>query len=239
MDVDRELRPVAYVNTSAEVKAFVGERGGACCTSSSAELVLNWALKQHPRVIFLPDQHLGQNTGRRLGIPAREIALWDPRRPRDDLAPLREARLILWQGACTVHVRFLPADVHRVREERPQAKVIVHPECRPEVVALADEVGSTSSIIRKVSASPPGSAWAVGTEQRLVARLAKENPGHEVFSLADPPPYCSYMSLTGLSDLAGLLSRLLSGEEPTPLEVQAEVAVPARKSLLRMMEIVG
>jgi len=239
MDVDREILPVAYVNTTAEVKAFVGERGGACCTSSSAERVLDWALKQRPRAMFLPDQHLGQNTGQRLGIPAGEIALWDPRRPRNDLASLRKARLILWRGACKVHVQFLPEDVHRVRKERPQAKVIVHPECRPEVVALADEVGSTSSIIQKVSSSPPGSAWAVGTEQRLVARLAKENPGRAVFSLADFPPYCSHMSLTRLSDLADLLSRLLSGDEPDPLEVPGEVVVPAREALLRMMEIVG
>lgn len=239
MDVDRELFPVAYVNTTAEVKAFVGEKGGACCTSSSAEQVLGWALNKHPRVLFLPDQHLGQNTARRLGIPPGEIARWDPRHPPDDLASLRRARLILWQGACKVHVRFLPEDVQRVRKERPEARVIVHPECRPEVVALADEVGSTSAIIRKVSSSPPGRVWAVGTEQRLVARLAAENPGQAVFSLADPPAYCPYMSLTRLSDLEWLLSRLLSGEEPGPIEVPEEVAVPAREALLRMMEIVG
>lgn len=238
MDVERELLPVAYVNTTAEVKAFVGEKGGACCTSSSAEPVLSWALNRRPRVLFLPDQHLGQNTARRLGVPAAEVALWDPHHPPSDLASLRTARLILWRGACNVHVRFLPEDIRRVREERPDAKVIVHPECRPEVAELADEVGSTSSIIRRVSGSPLGSAWAVGTEQRLVARLAGENPGRAVFSLADPPPYCPQMSLTRLSDLALLLSQLASGEERRSVEIPERVAIPAREALLRMMEIV-
>lgn len=239
MDVDREVLPVTYVNSSAEVKAFVGERGGACCTSSSAEQVLRWALERRPRVIFLPDQYLGRNTARRLGISQEEIAVWDPHRPPDDLTSFRRARLILWRGACNVHVRFLPEDVHRVRKQHPGVRVVVHPECREEVVKLADEVGSTSYIIRVVTESPPGTVWAVGTEQRLVARLAKENPDKTVFSLADPPPYCSYMSLTRLSDLARVLSGLLRGEEPGLVEVPEKIAAPAREALARMLEAAG
>jgi len=239
MDVERELLPVAYVNTTAEVKAFVGEKGGACCTSSSAGEIIAWALNRNPRVFFLPDQHLGRNTARRLGIPEEEIALWDPHYPPEDLTPFKKTPLILWRGACNVHVRFLPEDVEQVRQEHPRVRVIVHPECRPEVVKLADEVGSTSYIIRVVTESPRGTAWAVGTEQRLVARLAKENPDKTVFSLADPPPYCSYMSLTRLSDLARVLSGLLKGEEPGRVEVTEEIANPAHEALERMLEAVG
>jgi quinolinate synthase len=239
MDVERELLPVTYVNTTAEVKAFVGKHGGACCTSSSAKEVLLWALKRSPHVFFIPDQHLGRNTARLLGIPEQEIALWDPRYPPLDLTHFREARLILWRGACNVHVRFLPQDVERVRHEHPGVRVIVHPECRPEVAKLALEVGSTSYIIRKVAQAPPRTVWAVGTEERLVARLAVENPDKTVFSLADPPPYCSYMSLTRLSDLARVLAGLLKGEEPGRVEVAEEIAAPAHEALERMLWAVG
>ncbi len=237
MDPDREVLPVAYVNTTADVKAFVGEKGGACCTSSSAEAVLRWAFSQRPRVLFVPDQYLGRNTARRLGIPDDDIAVWDPRFPDLDRERFARARLILWRGTCNVHVRFLPEDVERVRRERPGVRVVVHPECRPEVVELADEVGSTSYIIRTVSASPPGSAWAVGTEERLVARLNKENPDKEVFSLAEVPPFCSYMSLTRPGDLAAILEGLLRGEERNVVEVPPEIRDPARAALERMLEI--
>jgi len=227
------------VNTSAEVKAFVGRHGGACCTSSSAGKVLAWALARSPKVFFLPDQHLGRNTAHALGIGDYEIALWDPNHPPEDLSRFKEARVILWRGACNVHVRFLPQDVVRVREEHPGVRVVVHPECRPEVVRLADEVGSTSYIIQVVRNSPPGSVWAVGTEQRLVARLAAENPDKEVFSLGDPPPYCAYMSLTRLSDLARVVSGLLSGEEPGIVEVSEDVRAGARAALDKMWEALG
>ena len=238
MDVERELLPVAYVNTSAEVKAFVGARGGACCTSSSAGKVLAWALERSPRVFFLPDQYLGRNTAAALGIPEKEIALWDPHHPPEDLSQFKKARLILWRGACNVHVRFLPQDVARVRKEHPGVKVVVNPECRPEVAALAEEVGSTAHIIRVVENSPPGSGWAVGTEQRLVARLAAENPDKKVFSLGDPPPYCSYMSLTRLADLTEMLTGLLSGGERGLVEVPEEVRAGARSALDRMWEAI-
>lgn len=237
MDPDREIFPVAYVNTTADVKAFVGEKGGACCTSSSAEAVLRWALSRRARVLFVPDQYLGRNTARRLRIPDEEIAVWDPRRPPERMDRFAQARLILWRGACNVHIRFLPEDVWRVREEHPGVRVVVHPECRPEVVELADEVGSTSYIIKAVSSSPPGSSWAVGTEERLVARLARENPDKEVFSLAEVPPFCSYMSLTRPGDLAATLQALLEKEKRNAVEVPPEIRAPAREALERMLEI--
>jgi len=237
MDPEREVIPVAYVNTTADVKAFVGEKGGACCTSSSAEAVLRWAFSQRPRVLFVPDQYLGRNTARKLGIPEEEIVVWDPHSPPERMDTFAEARLILWRGTCNVHVRFLPEDVYRVRREHPGVRVVVHPECRPEVVELADDVGSTSYIIKTVSSSPPGSVWAVGTEERLVARLAKENPDKEVFSLAEVPPFCSYMSLTRPADLASILEGLLRGEERNGVEVPPEIREPARRALARMLDI--
>ena len=239
MDPDTDVLPVAYVNTTADVKAFVGEKGGACCTSSSAEAVLRWAFSQREKVLFVPDQYLGRNATRKLGIPEEEIAVWDPRRPPDRMDAFARARLILWRGTCNVHVRFLPEDVRRVRGEHPGVRVVVHPECRPEVVELADEVGSTSYIIKTTSSSPPGSSWAVGTEERLVARLAKENPDKEIFSLAEIPPFCSYMSLTRPGDLAAILQGLLEHEAKNVVEIPPGIRAHARAALERMLEITG
>jgi len=238
-DGPRSLVPITYVNSDAEIKGFVGRHGGATCTSANAGKVLAWGLGKYPHVLFLPDQHLGYNAAQQLGITDREIAFWDPRFPPTDLASFRRARLILWRGACNVHVRFLPADVQHVREKYPGVKVIVHPECREDVVGLADEVGSTAYIIRVIRESPPGSVWAVGTEGHLVARLGLENPDKEVFSLKDPPPYCVDMSLTRVTDLARVLTGLLNKEKVGVVKVPEEVAVPARAALNRMLEITG
>lgn len=239
LGMDQELLPVAYINSSAEVKAFIGRHGGVVCTSANAERILRWALSQRPKVLFLPDQYLGRDAARRLGLREEEIALWDPRFPPEDPKPFRRARLLLWRGACNVHVRFLPKDVLRVREEHPGVKVIVHPECRPEVVELADEGGSTSFIVRRVTDAPPGSIWAVGTEERLVARLRRENPDKVVVNLAEPPPFCPTMSLTRLEDLTRVLLGLREGEEQGRVEVPEEVAAPARAAIQRMLEIPG
>lgn len=236
LDMD-EVLPVAYINTHAEVKAFVGERGGICCTSSSAERILRWAFARRPRVLFLPDHNLGLNTARLLGLPQEEIAIWDPRCPPADLSPFARARLILWRGACPVHMRFLPEDVARVRREHPGVRVLVHPECRPEVVAQADEVGSTARIVRRLQEAPAGSAWAIGTEQRLVARLAQAHPDKTVLPLADYPPFCPTMSLTRARDLARLLVALAQGQEPEGVRLPEEVAEPARAALQRMLAV--
>lgn len=237
VDVEREVLPVAYINTTAEVKAFVGEKGGVCCTSSNAEKVLRWAFSLRPRVFFLPDLNLGQNTARRLGLAPDEVAVWDPRFPPEDLSSFGRARLILWRGACNVHVRFLPQDVEETRRRHPGVRVLVHPECRPEVVALADEVGSTSFMVRRVRESPVGTTWAIGTEHRLVARLARENPDKTVISLGDPPPFCPTMSMLKLEHLARTLSALAAGQGLAPVAVPGEVARHARAALHRMLEV--
>ncbi len=237
--IPEEIVPVAYVNTTAEVKAFVGKRGGFMCTSANAGRILSYVLSQGKRVLFLPDVNLGWNTARALGVSPEEIAIWDPAFPPSDLERFRRAWVILWRRACAVHTRFLPEDVERVRRERPDVRVVVHPECRPEVVKLADEVGSTSHIIKTVSTSPPRSTWAVGTEERLVARLAAENPDKEVFSLAEFPPFCPFMSEVRLEDLAWVLEGLLYGEERNVVEVPPEIANPARAALERMFGALG
>ncbi|MDY7077280.1 MAG: quinolinate synthase NadA, partial [Chloroflexota bacterium] len=173
MDVESEVMPVTYVNSAANLKAFCGRHGGIVCTSSNAQDVLAWALARRPRVLFFPDQHLGRNTAKRMGIPLEKMLLWNPNRPfgGHDSQALRQARIFLWRGWCAVHQRFLPADVTAWRARAPDIQVIVHPECTVEVVDLADEAGSTATIIRRVDESPPGTKWAIGTEFNLVNRL--------------------------------------------------------------------
>lgn len=236
-DVDEELTPVAYVNTSAEVKEFVGNHGGLCCTSSSVEKVFSEALKERKRILFVPDQHLGRNAGRAVGIVDSEIAVWDPRHTVCESGSYAHARLILWQGACNVHVRFLPEDVDKTRREHPDARIIVHPECRPEVAQRADEIGSTSMMVRRVQEAPPGTVFAIGTEQRLVQRLAQSNPDKTVFSLSNPQPFCSTMSLTKLSDLERTVTALAKGDEIEPVFIRFKTAGPARRAVQRLLAL--
>ncbi len=234
-DVEQEVTPVAYVNTSAEVKEFVGNHGGSCCTSSSVAKVFREALKERRRILFVPDQHLGRNAARALGIADNEIAVWDPRLPPCKLEPYTHARLILWQGACNVHVRFLPEDVDRTRREHPNARIIVHPECRPDVAERADELASTSQMVRRVQEATPGTVFAIGTEQRLVHRLAQSNPDKTVISLATPQPFCSTMSLTKLSDVERIVTALANGDELEPVFIRFKTAGPARRAVQRLL----
>ncbi len=235
LDVEQEVTPVAYVNSTAEVKEFVGNHGGLCCTSSSAAKVFGAALNERKRILFVPDQHLGRNAARALGIEDKDIMVWDPRHAPAEPGPYTRARLVLWQGACNVHVRFFPEDVDRVRQAHPDARIIVHPECRPEVAGLADELGSTSLMVRRVGEAPSGSTFAIGTEQRLVQRLAQANPNKSVLSLGDPPPFCSTMSLTRISDLERTVSALAKGEEVEPVFVRLKTAGPARRAVQRLL----
>ena len=172
----KSVIPVTYMNSTAAIKSFTGEHGGSACTSSNAEAVLKWAFTQGKKVLFLPDEHLGRNTAFRMGIALDEMTVWDPYQEMggNTAEDLRRAKVILWKGYCSVHQRFLPEHVVRVRQEYPGIRVIVHPECRFEVAQAADEIGSTEGIIRSLVKSPPGSRWAVGTELHLVNRLAKE-----------------------------------------------------------------
>ena len=238
MDVESAVMPVTYVNSAADLKAFCGQRGGLTCTSSSAQAVLSWALAQRPRVLFFPDQHLGRNTARRLGIPLEEMPLWDPRRlfGGHDAETLRRARVFLWRGWCYVHRRFFPEHVMAWRERTPGIRVIVHPECMMEVVDLADEAGSTATIIRRVEESPPGTRWAIGTEFNLVNRLKNEHPEQFIASLSPAPSYCRTMGLITLEKLARVVEGLARGEVINPITVPPDVARFARVALERMLE---
>ena len=239
MDVEREVTPVTYVNSTADLKAFCGEHGGVVCTSSNASQVLAWALARRPRVLFFPDQHLGRNTAKRSGIPLEEMTLWDPSRPRGGHSPetLRQARILLWPGCCNVHQRFLPEHVTAWRERAPDVQVIVHPECTMEVVDLADEAGSTAYIIRRVEESPPGTRWAIGTEFNLVNRLRNEHPDQIIDSLSPEPSYCETMNMITLEKLARVVEGLTRGEVINPITVPSGVVHSARTALERMLEV--
>ena len=239
MDVEREVMPVTYVNSTVGVKAFCGDHGGAVCTSSNAQAVLAWALARRPRVLFCPDQHLGRNTAKRSGIPLEDMMVWDPSRTfgGHDPEALREARILLWQGCCNVHQRFLPEHVTAWRKRAPDIQVIVHPECTMEVVDLADEAGSTAYIIRRVQESPPGTQWAIGTEFNLVNRLKNEHPEQFIASLSPEPSYCETMNLITLEKLARVVEGLAGGEVINPITVPSGVARSARKALERMLEV--
>jgi len=239
LDVENEVMPVTYVNSAADLKAFCGLHGGSVCTSSNARQVLTWALDRRPRVLFFPDQHLGRNTAKGMGITPEEMLLWDPRHPfgGHDANAVGQARLFLWRGWCYVHQRFLPEHVTAWREREPGIRIIVHPECRMEVVDLADEAGSTAYIIRRVEESPPGSKWAIGTEGNLVNRLKNDHPEQFIASLSPKPSSCKTMGMITLEKLTRVLERLAQGEPINPVTVPSEVARLARVALERMLEI--
>jgi quinolinate synthase len=231
-----EFTPVTYVNSSADLKAFCGERGGIMCTSSNAADAVQWALERRPRLFFFPDQHLGRNTALQAGIPPEKIVLWDRRYPPSEDA-LRGARVVLWPGACNVHQRFRTEDVRSFRADHPDGQVIVHPECKAEVVALADDAGSTAHIIQRVAEAPAGTIWGIGTEARLVHRLAEEHPEQTVLLLGDVPPYCATMSQITLANLANTVEGLVRGELYNEITVDEETAKWAEVALRRMLDL--
>jgi quinolinate synthase len=238
--VGEDVVPVTYMNSTATLKSFVGRHGGAVCTSSNARAVLDWAFRRKPRVLFFPDQHLGRNTGHRMGIPLDAMPVWDPYEPRGGLteAQIRDARVLLWKGHCSVHNRFTPEMVDRRRAEVPGIKVIVHPECRFEVAQKADAIGSTEGIIKTVQESPAGTRWAVGTELNLVSRLARTlAPEREVVSLDDCFCVCSTMFRIDPPHLLWALESLASGRLVNVVEVPERIATDARVALDRMLAI--
>jgi quinolinate synthase len=235
-DAEAQFTPITYVNSSAALKAFCGQHGGIVCTSGNAERVVSWALERRPRIFFFPDQHLGRNTARRLGIPLEEMLVWDVRRLPDATA-IGAAKVILWPGACNVHQRFRPEHVRAIRQRLPGVRVLVHPECPTEVANLADGVGSTAHIIQQVRSAPPGTRWAIGTETRLVRRLQAEHPDQTIVSLADVPPFCQTMSQTTLPKLEHVLAALVDGEPVHEVTVDAETARRARLALERMLAV--
>jgi quinolinate synthase len=234
------ILPVTYMNSTAALKALVGRNGGAVCTSSNARAVLDWAFRQKPRVLFFPDQHLGRNTGYRMGVPLEAMPVWDPYEDRGGLADdtLRSARIVLWKGHCSVHNRFTPEMVDRRREQIPGVRVIVHPECRFEVAQKADAIGSTEGILKTVRESPPGTKWTVGTELNMVNRLAREvAPGRQVTSLDDCFCVCSTMARIDPPHLLWALESLALGEVVNQVKVPDGIARAARGALDRMLEI--
>ncbi|HYN96316.1 MAG TPA: quinolinate synthase NadA, partial [Pilimelia sp.] len=235
-----DVVPVTYMNSSADIKGFVGRHGGVVCTSSNARRALDWAYERGTTVLFLPDQHLGRNTAvLELGLALDECVLYDPHRPGGGLTPqqLRDARMILWRGHCSVHGRFTLDSVREVRERVPGVRVLVHPECRHEVVTAADEVGSTEYIIRALDAAPAGSAWAVGTELNLVRRLARAHPDKQVMFLDRTVCYCSTMNRIDLPHLVWALEELVAGRVPNQITVDADTARHARAALDRMLAL--
>ncbi len=235
-NAEAEFTPVTYVNSSVELKGFCGQHGGIVCTSGNAERVVRWALQRRPRVFFFPDQHLGRNVCKGMGIPLGDMLLWDEREPPSAEA-IRKATVILWPGACNVHQRFRPQHVSDKRERFPTIRVIVHPECRMEIVDLADDTGSTALLIRLVAAAPAGTQWAIGTETRLVHRLQQQHPDQLIMPLADVPPFCRTMGQITLQNLAQLLEGLERGEIINEVAVDVETARRARMALDRMLEL--
>jgi quinolinate synthase len=232
--------PVTYMNSSAAIKGFVGRHGGVVCTSSNAERALSWAFERGQRVLFLPDQHLGRNTAvLQMGLDADDCVLYDPHKPGGGLTStqLREAKMILWRGHCSVHGRFTRECVDEVRMRVPGVKVLVHPECKFEVVTSADYVGSTEYIIKTINEAPAGSAWAVGTELNLVRRLADAHPDKEIVYLDRTVCYCSTMNRIDLPHLVWALEELVAGRVPNQIVVDADVAAHARVALDRMLAL--
>jgi quinolinate synthase len=235
-----ETVPVTYMNSSADIKGFVGRRGGVVCTSSNAERALRWAFERGDKVLFLPDQHLGRNTAvLELGLSLDDCVLYDPHKPGGGLTPeqLRDAKMILWRGHCSVHGRFTLDCVHEVRDRIPGVNVLVHPECRHEVVMAADYVGSTEYIIRTLDAAPAGSAWAVGTELNLVRRLANAHPDKRITFLERTVCYCSTMNRIDLPHLVWALEELVAGRVVNEITVDARTAEYARSALDQMLAL--
>jgi quinolinate synthase len=228
-----DIIPITYQNSTAEVKAFVGEHGGAVCTSSNARPLLEWAWGQKGHVLFMPDEHLGTNTALAMGVSLSEIGLWDWANPPQP-ETLRDCRLVAWKGFCYVHAEFTPEDVRRMRAAHPGAIVVVHPECPREVVALADATGSTTGILDFVARAPAGATVVVGTEWHLVNRLRQQFTDRTVLPLAERA--CRTMAMTRLKHLWYVLDSLLQGEPRHVVSVDTETARWARVALNRMLE---
>lgn len=248
LGIAEQTIPVTYMNSTAAIKAFTGRHGGTVCTSSNAEVALRWAFDQvgglggGGKVLFLPDQHLGRNTAvELLGLSLDDCVVFDPRKPGGGVSDdaLRAARMILWRGHCSVHGRFSVQNVIDIRANVPGVGVIVHPECRNEVVTIADQVGSTEHIIRALEAAEPGSAWAIGTELNLVRRLAAAHPDKSIHYLDSTVCLCSTMNRIDLPHLVWVMESLLEGRVLNQIVVDADDAHWARVALDQMLALPG
>ena len=231
--------PVTYMNSSAALKGFCGEHGGIVCTSSNAAEVLRWAFERAQRVLFFPDQHLGRNTAKAMGIPLEQMPLWDPALNQGGITDgvLENARVILWHGFCSVHKRFTTGQIAAARLRYPEVKIVVHPECPMAVVDAADAAGSTDFINKYIAAAPAGSTIAIGTEINLVQRLAGQYPQHTIFCLDSIVCPCSTMYRIHPTYLAWVLEALERGEVLNRITVPESIAVPARVALERMLAL--
>jgi len=234
-----EILPVTYMNSTAAIKALCGSNGGIVCTSSNARKALEWSFAQAERVVFFPDEHLGRNTGLSMGIPLEKMIVWNPFKPLGGHTPevLQNAKLILWQGRCSVHTRFTAAQIEKARSSVPGLKVVVHPECPMETVAVADYVGSTEHINKLVSEAPSGSAWAIGTEISLVNRIASENPDKNVFCLDPVVCPCTTMYRIHPAYLAWILEGIEAGTINNQITVDPQTRKSARVALDAMLNL--
>ena len=232
--------PVTYMNSSAAIKSFTGEHGGTVCTSSNAQSAMRWAFTQGEKVLFLPDQHLGRNTAvKSLGLSLEDCVLWNPWKPMGGLTEneIKNAKVILWRGHCSVHGRFSKESIDDVRSRIAEVKILVHPECTYEVVTNADVVGSTEFIIKTIEAAPKGSAWAIGTEFNLVSRLAKAHPDKTIVFLDKTLCYCSTMNRIDLPHLVWAMESLVAGHVVNQISVDAKVKKFSQLALERMLAL--
>lgn len=238
-DGKQQIVPVTYMNSSAALKAFCGRNGGIVCTSSNARTVLDWAFERGKRVLFFPDQHLGRNTGKAMGIPLEQMPMWDPFKEQGgvgDPSIYQNAKIILWKGFCSVHQRFTVEQIERARKAYPDVRVIVHPECPMDVVDAADGVGSTAYIVKQVADAPAGSTIAVGTEINMVNRLAMQYPDKTVFCLDPVVCPCSTMYRIHPAYLAWVLENLVAGKVVNRITVDSQTAREAKVALQRMLD---
>ncbi|MFO1064103.1 MAG: quinolinate synthase NadA [Pirellulales bacterium] len=235
-----KLIPVTYINSAASLKAFCGKHGGIVCTSSNAAAVLKWAFERGERVFFFPDQHLGRNTSLKMGIDADLMPVWDPYQESlggNSVEAIKQSKVVLWKGHCSVHQMFSPSHVDQFRKKIPGIKILVHPECPREVNDIADVSGSTSKIIETVQKAAPGTKWAIGTELHLVNRLKKEHPEQEIHFLSPVVCMCATMYRIDLAHLAWSLENLAAGEVVNPIRVDAETSRYSLTALERMLEV--
>ena len=235
----RSVMPITYMNSTAELKAFCGERGGAVCTSSNCRALFEWAFSQREQVFFFPDEHLGRNTAVQMGIPLDRIALWDPHLPQGGISDeaLRSAKVIVWRGCCSVHTKFQHRHILERRAEDPTVQILVHPEVPHEVARAADFVGSTEYIIRTLREAPAGSSWAVGTEYHLVQRLARELTDKKIAILSKDFCMCATMYRISPQNLLWSLERVIEGDPVNVVRVAESTKRSARAALDRMLQV--
>lgn len=234
-----QVIPITYINSTAALKAFVGKKGGVVCTSTNAKKILTWALNQSKKVFFFPDQHLGRNTAKAMGIDLADVKLWKPSRMLGGLSAseISNAKVLLWEGHCPVHALFTVKQIEKLRKSESDFKIISHPECAMEVVDLSDYVGSTEYIVKTIENSPAGTKWAVGTEIHLIERIAQENPTKTVVSLNPYQCLCGTMNRIDLPHLAWSLDNLVKGKPENVITVSDDLKPYAKQTLDLMLEL--